>query len=264
MQIRYAMSSPPASVPPRATLEEAARHMARARVGALPVVERDRVVGVLTDRDLVVRAMACGLSATEHVETVMSGDPVTVESDAPVSSAVHAMRSIDARHLPVTEEGRLVGVVSFDDLFCYMAGVAASDGALAEGVGVGLDDVDLPGLAAGAVDPDLVLQGVAAGGVVLLEGGQARFLETAGRGGDLVGGVDLDAEVVHAGVLAGLALDEDELERRGGDGEVGVAGAALGRFGAEELGVEGDGAFEVGYAQGQLDAGHDEPLPLIR
>src|SRR5690606_21049595 len=97
-------------------------------------------------------------------------------------------------------------------------------------VAVALDHVDLPRFAAGAVHPHLVLYRVAAGGVLLLEGGQARLLE-AGRGGvHLGGGLDLHAQMVQAGVLAGLALDEDELERGLGDGEVGVAGAALGGF----------------------------------
>jgi hypothetical protein len=52
--------------------------------------------------------------------------------------------------------------------------------------------------------------------------------------------------VVHAGGYAGLAFDQDELQRWLGDGEVGVAGTPLGGFGAEQLGVEGDRAFQVG------------------
>jgi CBS domain-containing protein len=43
-----------------------------------------------------------------------------LDADTPVPAALHAMRSIDARHLPVTDEERLVGMVSFDDLFCYL------------------------------------------------------------------------------------------------------------------------------------------------
>ena len=57
----------------------------------------------------------------------------------------------------------------------------------------------------------------------------------------------------------GLALDEDELERGLGDGEVGVAVAEFGGLGAEELAVEGDGRVEVGDAEGELYAGHGEP-----
>ena len=132
----------------------------------------------------------------------------------------------------------------------------AEPAGLVEGVGVALDGVDLPGLVAGAGDPDLVLDGVAAGGVLLGAGRQPVGGEPGGGGGDLGGGLDLDAEVVHAGGLAGGALDEDELERRLRDREVGVAGAALGGLGAEQLGVEGDGAFEVGDAERELDAGH--------
>src|SRR5438067_828101 len=78
------------------------------------------------------------------------------------------------------------------------AGAAAARGVvgdLEEVLGVRLDDVDLPGLLAGAGDPDLVLQRVAAGRVVLLDCGQSGDLEPVGRLGDLVGGGGLDAEV---------------------------------------------------------------------
>ena len=60
----------------------------------------------------------------------------------------------------------------------------------------------------------------------------------------------------------GLALEQDELERRLGDGEVGVAGTALGRLGVEEPRVEGDGGVEVGDAEGELDTGHGVPPGL--
>ncbi|GAB7028695.1 CBS domain-containing protein [Streptomyces sp. NPDC021749] len=122
MLIKDLMTRPPAGVSQDATLEEAARHMAEARVGALPVVEDEHVVGMITDRDLVVRAMARGVSPNLRVEALMSTDPVTVEADTPVPAALYAMRSIDARHLPVVDHGRLVGVISFDDLFCFLTG----------------------------------------------------------------------------------------------------------------------------------------------
>jgi CBS domain-containing protein len=120
MQIKYAMSTPPASVPSMASLEDAARHMAHAGVGALPVVEDDGVIGIVTDRDLVVRAMACGLSAQSQVGTVMSTDPVTVDADSTVTAALQTMRSVQVRHLPVVAEGQLVGMVSFDDLLWHV------------------------------------------------------------------------------------------------------------------------------------------------
>ncbi len=91
--------------------------MARAGVGALPVVDDDRVVGIVTDRDLVVRAMAHGLSPQAKVETVMSHAPATVDAETAVAVALLVMRSVQVRHLPVVSEGRLVGMISFDDLF---------------------------------------------------------------------------------------------------------------------------------------------------
>lgn len=120
MRIRDTMSAPPVSIPPEVSLEAAARRMADAGVGALPVVDDDRVVGMVTDRDLALRGMGAGLSPEEWVAAVMSTDPVTVEAELTVPEALQAMRSINTRHLPVTQDGRLVGVVSFDDLFCYL------------------------------------------------------------------------------------------------------------------------------------------------
>ncbi|MFJ9012693.1 CBS domain-containing protein [Streptomyces canus] len=117
MQIQYVMNTPPASVPRTTSLEEAAQHMTRVGVGALPVVEDDRVVGIVTDRDLVVRAMARGLPPQTEVEKVMSNAPATVDAETAVAVALLVMRSVQVRHLPVVSEGRLVDMISFDDLF---------------------------------------------------------------------------------------------------------------------------------------------------
>ncbi|MEU2429374.1 CBS domain-containing protein [Streptomyces sp. NPDC007861] len=117
MQIQYMMNTPPVCVPATASLENAALRMADAGVGALPVVDGDRVIGVVTDRDLVVRAMARGRSAQMPVGEVMSTDPVTIEADTAVAVAILIMRSVRARHLPVVAEGRLVGMIAFDDVF---------------------------------------------------------------------------------------------------------------------------------------------------
>jgi hypothetical protein len=96
-----------------------------------------------------------------------------------------------------------------------------------EGGAVGQDGVDLPPLAAGGSgDPELVLPGVAAGGVPLVDGRQAGCGEPGLLGVDRAGVGDFDAKVVQGAALAGV-LEQDELERRLGDGEVGVAGLRL-------------------------------------
>ena len=133
---------------------------------------------------------------------------------------------------------------------------ALAAGLAPEGGAVGLDGVDLPAFAVGCPgDPELVLPGVAAGGVPFVDGGQACFGQAGLLGVHGAGAGDLDAQVVDAATLAGV-LNEDELEGRLGDGEVGVAGAELGRLGAEQLAVEGDGLVEVLDVEGELDAGH--------
>ncbi len=90
--------------------------MADAGVGALPVVDGDDVIGIVTDRDLVVRAMARRLPQQTRVEAIRS-PPRTVEADTAVAFAIIKMPAAQVRHLPVVAEGRFVGMVSFDDLF---------------------------------------------------------------------------------------------------------------------------------------------------
>ena len=110
---------------------------------------------------------------------------------------------------------------------------------------VGEDGVDLPRLTVGGVDPDLVLHRVATRDLVLGRGREAFAGEALLRGADLVGRLDLDAEVVQGARLA-VALDQDQLQRRLGDGEVRVARPDLRRLGGEQLRVEVDRRVEVG------------------
>jgi hypothetical protein len=131
-------------------------------------------------------------------------------------------------------------------------------GRVAEAVAVGEDGVDLPALAARRLDPDLVLLGVATG-TALGPGDETCGGQPVGLRLDDGRAADLDAEVVERAAAAGV-LDEDQLERRLADGEVGVAGLALGRLGGEQLRLVGDGLFEVVDVEGELDARHAELL----
>lgn len=91
---------------------------APAQHGALPVCEDDgTLAGMLTDRDIVVRCVSAGDDPqTATVRGIMSRDPVTVEADADVRTAMAAMRAAQVRRLPVTEGGKLAGVLSIDDI----------------------------------------------------------------------------------------------------------------------------------------------------
>lgn len=105
------------SVSPSDSLTDAAVAMRDEDVGSLPVVEGKRVVGVITDRDIVVRAVADRADPQMlKVSDVSSGDLVTVQPDEDLDEALELMARYRVRRLPVVEDGRLVGVVAQADV----------------------------------------------------------------------------------------------------------------------------------------------------
>jgi CBS domain-containing protein len=116
MKARDAMRKPPATIGRGATIAEAARLMDRRSVGALVVVDGERPVGIVTDRDLVVRGFARHLPGDACVDRVMTADPVTLPADADVRQAFSLFYRQPFRRLPLVEDGRMVGMLSVDDL----------------------------------------------------------------------------------------------------------------------------------------------------
>jgi CBS domain-containing protein len=116
--IRDVMTSDPQSVAPSATVAEAARLMRDNDIGSLPVVEGGKVVGVVTDRDIAVRAVAEGKDPQNtKVGDVRSTDIVTVDPQQDLAEALRLMARHQVRRLPVVEEdGRLVGIVAQADV----------------------------------------------------------------------------------------------------------------------------------------------------
>jgi CBS domain-containing protein len=111
------MTVAPMTVPPGASLVDAARIMREADVGAVIVLDDAQVSGLVTDRDLVVRGIAGGHDpSSTSVAEVSSHDLTTVESSRPVEEAVRLMRERGLRRLPVVEEGKPVGIVTLGDL----------------------------------------------------------------------------------------------------------------------------------------------------
>jgi CBS domain-containing protein len=105
------------AVRPDASLVEAAQLMRTQDIGDVVVADGQQVVGVLTDRDITVRAVADGLDPlTVSAQAVCTPDPVMVAPDDPVSAAVALMRAHAVRRLPVVEDGLPVGMVSLGDL----------------------------------------------------------------------------------------------------------------------------------------------------
>jgi CBS domain-containing protein len=116
-EIREVMSAAPETVEAGTPIREAAEAMRQADIGNVIVVEDDRVTGILTDRDIAVRAVAEGRDpATTRVRDVMTSSPVTIAPTASVKEAIDMMHEHDIRRLPVVENGRPVGVVALGDV----------------------------------------------------------------------------------------------------------------------------------------------------
>ena len=103
-------------VRPAASVYEAIEMMAARGVGALLVMEGERLVGVLSERDLVRHAGRSGALRDARVADLMSSDVATVAPDASFGDCMTLMDSRNVRHLPVVDEDRVVAVLSLRDL----------------------------------------------------------------------------------------------------------------------------------------------------
>jgi CBS domain-containing protein len=112
MKAKDVMTKEPSTLGPQATLGEAATLMRQEDCGSIPIVDGGRLVGIVTDRDIVVRAIAAGKDArSTRVSEVMSADPVCISPDTDVDEAAKVMADRQIRRLPVVEDGKLAGIL---------------------------------------------------------------------------------------------------------------------------------------------------------
>jgi CBS domain-containing protein len=115
--VRDLMSQDVATVSPDANVVDAAKLIKQEDVGPLPVVENDRLVGIVTDRDLVVRVLADGRDpAATPVRDAASSELVTISADQDLDEALRLLAEHQVRRLPVVEGDRLVGIVAQADV----------------------------------------------------------------------------------------------------------------------------------------------------
>jgi CBS domain-containing protein len=117
-KVRDAMTTRPRSATPETPLGQVAEIMARDEVGAVPIVVDDRLVGIVTDRDLVVRAIAAGKDPRGMpAGEIASSDVVRIMPEQDLGEALQLMARHRIRRLPVVEEGdRLVGMLAQADV----------------------------------------------------------------------------------------------------------------------------------------------------
>jgi CBS domain-containing protein len=115
--IKEVMSSDVRTCEPDATVVDVAKVMAKEDVGPIPVVEGGRLVGLVTDRDLVVRVLAEGKDPqTTRVGEIASRELVTVSPDEDLDQALKLLAQHQVRRLPVVEGDRVVGIVAQADI----------------------------------------------------------------------------------------------------------------------------------------------------
>jgi CBS domain-containing protein len=123
MSIESLLRHPVSTLPPDAPCREAAQLLRDEDVGCVVVSEDERPLGIVTDRDLVVRVMAAGLDPGKTLlRDVMSGEPVFLARERSVEQVFATMREQRVRRIPVVDaEGRLEGVLALDDLLLLLA-----------------------------------------------------------------------------------------------------------------------------------------------
>lgn len=138
MKVREAMTREVRLVRPDQTIREAANLMAQFDIGAVPVEEGDRLVGMITDRDIAVRAVALGHGADTPIGDVMSRDVKYCYEDQTIDEVTRNMADIRVRRLPVlNRDKRLVGILSLGDL--------AIDASAQDEAGEALGGISRPG-----------------------------------------------------------------------------------------------------------------------
>ena len=115
--VREIMTPDPLTIELNEPVAAAAKAMRDHDIGPVLVTEQGQLRGMLTDRDIVVRAVASGKDPQQcTVGEICTCDPVTVEVDAPVEQAIELMRREAIRRVPVVENNRPVGILSIGDL----------------------------------------------------------------------------------------------------------------------------------------------------
>ena len=121
MRTIEAMRRSGVGIGPERTIRDAAVIMEKSGVGSLAIIDDGRLVGIVTDRDLVRRALARGLPADARLDGVMSAPVVTIDADVDLHHAYEVFRRNAVRRLAVVRDGEFLGTVTIDDLLVNLS-----------------------------------------------------------------------------------------------------------------------------------------------
>lgn len=116
MQIKDVMTNNVTSVNSNSSISDAANVMKNLNVGSVPVVEQNKPVGIVTDRDIAIRNVASTGDANNSVKDVMSSNLIYGTPDMTTQEAAKLMSEKQIRRLPIVDQGNLIGIVSLGDL----------------------------------------------------------------------------------------------------------------------------------------------------
>jgi signal-transduction protein with cAMP-binding, CBS, and nucleotidyltransferase domain len=123
MRALDAIRKQPVTTSPETSIADVARRMNEEVVGAVVIVDAfDHPVGIVTDRDLVVRGIACAVPVDARIDAVMTSDPIVLDADADLREAFRLFDSHGCRRLPLVREGAVVGMLTADDLLIDLVG----------------------------------------------------------------------------------------------------------------------------------------------
>ncbi|OWZ84392.1 CBS domain-containing protein [Natranaerobius trueperi] len=136
MKVKDVMTSEVYSINKGEDISKAAQIMRNAYIGILPVEDGEKVVGMITDRDITTRNVAQGHTGEIPCEEAMTAEVISCSPETPVEEAVDLMKKFQVRRLPVIENGDLIGMVALGDL--------ATEDATDEEAGSALSNISTP------------------------------------------------------------------------------------------------------------------------
>jgi CBS domain-containing protein len=120
--VKGIMTKPVITVDKDSSVHEAAKIMSEKRIGCTVVMDKGRPVGIATERDILQRVVVKGLDVSKvKMKNIMSEPLITINGNMPIVNAIRVMQKNNVRHLPITEKGELIGIVTQRDLLRVLA-----------------------------------------------------------------------------------------------------------------------------------------------